>query len=141
LTCDETLPIFKRIFSDCKYPDNKYCDDGENWPADKDCKVSKDNVQNGNIFTKMWIFRLLLILMVVLTLRKSDLMPFAVILFVSLLVYNGALASTAVANATAQQEGCTGTSFLSNPGACLTPTNPLIGWIIVAGVIIGFYIW
>jgi len=123
-SCYDELTFTKRLFSDCKL-DNGECDDGEHLLVDKDC-----NIDFRTLFNQMWFLRIFLLVTVVyLLLDKSQGTVMAYIMF-ALFVYNGALPMKVkeVPNVTYD---CT----LSNVGACLYPSKPYIGWVVVGVVI------
>lgn len=115
-----------------KIEGNNICDDGENLWLDKDCQFYFNN-----FIEQMWFIRIVGIVSIILILMKHRAFPFAVLLFVTLLFYNGLGAGDATINQDVQTSNidCMGMDLLKNLPNCLWRSNPVIGWMIIIAVV------
>jgi len=84
----KNISIIDRLFSNIKDPNNGICDDGENFLFDKDCNISNDDILSGRVLKQMWLLRLVMLSTIFLLLKKSRKVPFLMIMFIILLIYN-----------------------------------------------------
>lgn len=126
--CNET-DIYNRVRSDCKL-DNGICDDGENFLLDADCKLDKD------ILSAVWLVRLFLLVALFMLITKNKYFVLVLLIIAVLVVYN---MPTIEPEPIQETKACQWDDYLSNPGKCLWPSNPIVGWVIIG--IIAVFIW
>ena len=133
----ESKDILTRLFSFPRNPSNNICDDGE-WPIlDKDCNITITKIKDGDIFREMWIMKLMVLISLWFLFKRDKSYILTLVLFVSLLIYNS-LELIAMQENVPLEVRCNGFNFLKHIGGCIWPTNPSIGWIIIA--LLGGYI-
>ena len=73
--------------------------------------------------------------------KKKNYIPIAVIALLVLLTYNGAFGETVVKEEPVyDNSNCWGMQAIDNAGACITPSRPWLGWVVI-GVIVLIIVW
>lgn len=133
-TCNKDISIWDRLFSTCKDPVNKVCDDGEMPIINLDCNPSVNKLTSNDIFYEIWLLRLMIVLTLILFLLNSKDYVFFVFLDAVLLSFNNAFTMTPLIPDTTIGPAVAQCS-IKNIGACLWKSNPRIGWAILFGVL------
>lgn len=129
--CPANGSIISRLLSNCTYAENGICEDGENILFDNDCMITAEKIFSGKLLAEMWLLRLMLIAAVFLFVRRSQAFVPVSIFSVALIALQGAFASPIAEEG--KKMACVGITTL---GSCIVPSNPLMGWIITASVVI-----
>ena len=127
--CSKDIPFIQRLFSTCKVPNNGICDDGEYILIDKDCSLTFSKVRNYELFTEMWLLRILLVIALFLFFKNDPNFKIVVAVLIALFVYNHAFGLPS------EGISCDGSSFLFNFGYCMMPSSPLLGWAVGAALV------
>lgn len=134
---EQNISLFSRIISKEKVLNNGICDDGEWAIIDKDCNFSINKIQNLSILKEAWVIRLLLLITIVMIFRKKGDILVMTALTAGVLIYNGLFNVSSFINKgiVSSTINCSGAGFFQNFGDCVWPSQPIIGWLILSGII------
>ena len=127
--------FYNKIQSTCR-EDNGICDDGENF-SDSDCKITAESFRSFSILKQAWFLRLYILISFILFILRRELWPVLIIILLVIFIYNSPVEDPSIENK--DTENCHWEDF-TNPGKCLWPSNPYIGYGIIVFILFLFWL-